>query len=107
MHQREADFRQRAVVGPNAAARANLLGGWSVHWQGPQSDAEVSYVQTVAEAMRQAGSASVSSATGVNADGSSANDDAQGAARQATKAVMCGVKGWVQGVGWSGGRLEG
>jgi beta-glucosidase len=30
-----------AVVGPSAQSAANLVGGWSVHWQGPDSEAEV------------------------------------------------------------------
>ena len=30
-----------AVVGPSAQSCANLVGGWSVHWQGPDDDSEV------------------------------------------------------------------
>ena len=30
-----------AVVGPSAKSAANLVGGWSVHWQGPDNEGEV------------------------------------------------------------------
>jgi hypothetical protein len=30
-----------SVVGPSADCAANLVGGWSIHWLGPESEAEV------------------------------------------------------------------
>ena len=78
-----------AVVGPNAQSRKNLLGGWSVHWQGPTSDQELPGVFTVAEAIARGGLAHVANATGVLPDGSLAGDNAIAAAEAATTAVVC------------------
>ena len=76
-----------AVVGPNAERASHLLGGWSLHWQGPASEDEVAGMLSVADAFRALG-VDVASATGVEVDGSRAGDDACAAARRATSTVM-------------------
>lgn len=76
-----------AVVGPNACARGNLLGGWSIHWQGPENDAEVPHVATVAEGFAASG-AQIVSATGVDVNGVPAGHSAIECAQQATRAIV-------------------
>lgn len=75
------------MVGPNACARGNLLGGWSIHWQGPENDAEVPHVATVAEGFAASG-AQIVSATGVDVNGVPAGDSAFECAQQATRAIV-------------------